>query len=347
MSQDNDEDDKGAKGGAEQLKPNLSEDRPLDSLMPEMRGGKKGGGEDPHAGAPGQVGAIHPRVLEVGLEEGREWTLACWEDCPPVEFGEQFGQLVEATLLREASRIPAWEADEQRKFTGMRVLTFDSIRQENRRILRQLGFVEGNYVADEYEERMDAWRREANAAGMQPPMRPVSVWHVPVAEFDAERAEALDAIEATMLEKLGGEVWGETPGGMSKLLARQLAEHFDIDAGLDPESLAAMAGAVTPDALQAIRWMRPVFFQALCDFVGVLLHGKYGLQVQWGMCEPNDQGIVPPPMFRDPEGPGRGAIPVGREVLRWCVLPVDDADQLPDLEDEVAALARTVEENRS
>lgn len=317
------------------LVPNFSEDRPLDSLMPEMQ---DRGDEQLHEDAPREVGAIHPRVLEVELEEGKEWSLACWSDPGPARMREQFGNLVEATLIKEMSRLPEWERDEDREFTGMRLLTFDSLAADSRGVVEGLGFAEADYDPDQYSERMSAWRQEASAADLEMPARPISVWHLPVAHPDARSSE-LARIASRMLGEIGSEVWGETPGGLSRHAARELEETLGVDVGLDLSGLEAFEQHFVVDETETIRWIEPIFYQAICDFIGVLLHGKYGLQVQWGVCEPDPRGIVPPPTFRQP-GAGRGeTIPVGRYVLEWCLMPVRDGEKPPTLAARVDALA--------
>ena len=339
MTDDNGNNDAGS---PDDLVPNVSEDRPLDSLMPEIQGGGSGGDEAFHADAPTDVGAIHPRVLEVGLEEGTEWTLACWNDPGEAGMRTQFGQLVRATLLKEMSRLPEWEREEERAFVGMRLLSFDSLVREGRVVLEELGFAEEPYDPDQFSERMAAWRQEARAAEMEVPARPVSNWHLPVVDPASERP-GLAGVEARMLDKLGSEAWGQTPGAMSRHAARELEAEFDIEIALGSEGLRTMASYLTTDAKSAIRWTAPVFFQAICDFVGVVLHGKYGIRVQWGVCEPDPRGVVPPPMFRQPGSGTDGTIPIGAHVLDWCVMPVAEGGDVPDLADRLEALAKSLE----
>ncbi len=321
------------------LVPNLSEDRPLDSLMPEMRGRDDGdAADDLHADAPDEVGAIHPRVLEVGLEEGYEWSLACWSDPGASQMRARFGNLVEATLLRKMSRLPVWERDESRRFVAMRLLSFDSLAADSREVLGELGFEEEVYESDRYEERVAAWRQEARGAEIDVPARPVSVWQLPV-ERSASNAARLEAIASRTLETMGEQVWGETPGALSRVAAREIEEAFGREIELGPEGLERLEACLTVDATDAIRWLEPILAQAICDFVGVVLHGTYSIQVQWGVCEPDPRGVVPAPMFRRP-GTGRGeTVPIGRRILEWCVMPVSEGEEAPALAERVEKLA--------
>ena len=314
-----DDDDTNGEEGVESLVPNVSEDRPLDSLMPEMRGVE---GDTLPAG----ISAIHPTVLEVGLEEGREWTFACWRDPGPLEFRNQFQTLVEGTLLRELSRLPEWERnEEERYFTGLRLLAFDDLDSDSKEVLETLGFREEPYEADQYAERLQAWQKEAEEAGFESVHHPYSIWALPLARPSGGQGDQLEEIEHSMLERLDSQVWGETPGGMAKLLAQHLEDAFGLELGLGPGEADTFEEFLTADVSGRVRWMTPVLFQSLCDFLGVVAHGHYGIQVQWGMCEPDDRGIVPPPMFRWENN--RGSLDtweVGRDVLQQCLMPIDE-----------------------
>lgn len=325
-----DDDENRQEGAPEELLPGLSEDRPLDGLMPEMN-------ETPeHEGAPDEIDAIHPRVLQVGLEEGREWTLACWWDPGPEALDEQLGTLVDATLLRALSRLPRWELEEHREYVGVRLFVFGELESGSRETIESLSFSEVAYRPDEQTERMNAWRNEAEAAEMPVPTRPESVWHLPLTHPDEYGGDLL-AIESEMLEAIGEGVWGEAPGAMSRHLAEGIEERFDEEISLGLTGLEAMTGVVFPDGgKEGVRWTRPVFFQAICDFVGVVLHGKYGVEVQWGMCEPDERGNVPPPMFRYGAGRKARRIPVGRIVQEACVLPGGREASLVEVVDDLA-----------
>lgn len=326
--------------GLEALTPDVSEERPLDSLMPEMQKSGLSGGDDPHRDAPTDVEALHPRVLEVELEAGHEWTLAFWEDPGPESIRTDLHHLMRATVLKELSRLPRQERDDPRSFLGARALAFESLREPTREALESLGWSEESYDPEEYSERMKAWQNEARAAELDVPARPVSIWQLPARRADPPRRDPLDAVAEEMLESVGDEYWGETPGGISKLLARGLEEQFDVDIELGVEGLRTVEREVVPDGPDAISWVRPILFQGICDFVGVVLHGAFGVRVQWGLCEPDERGLVPPPMFRDPAT--QNTLPIGRALLDWCVLPDGTSGRDGDLGDRIEELARTL-----
>jgi hypothetical protein len=329
-----------AADGLEALTPDVSEERPLDALMPEMQKSGLSDGDDPHRDAPTEVDAIHPRVLEVELEGGHEWTLAFWEDPGPEDVRTTLHQLMRATVLKELSRPPRRERTDPRTFLGARTLAFESLREHTRSALRDLGWREESYDPEEYSERLKAWQNEARAAELDVPARPVSIWRLPARRSNPPRSESLDAIAEEMLDVVGDEYWGETPGGLSKLLARGLERRFGVDIEIDAEGLRAMEHQVVPDVPDAISLVRPILFQGLCDFVGVVLHGSFGVRVQWGLCKPDERGLVPPPMFRDPAT--QHTLPIGRALLDWCVLPDGKSDRDRDIGSRIEELARTL-----
>lgn len=310
-------------GDIDDLMPSVSDDRPLDSLMPEMRT-LGGAGE----GAPSQVPSVHPRVLEVGLESGSEWTLAIWGD-DEAETADRVETLLRATLLMELSKPPTEELL-ARRFEAVRLLVFAELSEGTKEKFRQIGFDEVDFVPDQYEERMAAWRKEAAQADIQLPGAPASVWRLGIAHRnEADEDGAFIATTArTMTERLAEQPWGSSPGSVSRLLARRLEKQYDLDIGLDPKDFNAIAEKVVPQVDGDIRWVSPVIFQALCDYVGVLAHGAFDLEVQWGLCEKTDDGIVPPPTFRHVRNGEVEMIPVGRALLEWIIMPTPDESTL-------------------
>jgi len=326
--------------GLEALTPDVSQERPLDSLVPEMQKSGLPDDEAPHDDAPTEVGAIHPRVLDVELEEGHEWTIAFWDDPGPDGVRQDLSQLVRATVLKELSRLPRELREESRSFSGARAFSFESLLEPTRSTLERAGWERREWDPEEYSERMNAWREEARAADLDVPARPISIWRLRAESGPPPHGNSLESTVDRMLESLGDEVWGETPGGMSKLLARELEDRLGADIGPAPEGLETMTSIVFPDAPGAIRWVHPILFQALCDFVGVVLHASFGVRVQWGLCERDERGLVPPPMFRDPET--QQTLPIGRALVDWCVSPTPEDEPGSDVAERIEELAESL-----
>jgi hypothetical protein len=322
--------------------PNMSEDRPLDALVPEMSQDQSdvGAGED----APSELEPIHPRVLEVTLEEGQEWTMACWQDPGPLDLGDQLGRLLRATLLRTFSRPPTELAEDSASYTGIRLLAFDSLGPDSQQRLEELGFVKDQYRPDHYQERIKAWIQEADAAGHRAG-QPESIWHLPLREPTDPGLDSLEEVATAAARHMDGQVWGETPGAASRHVARELEGRFDTDLSLGLDSLDTFEQLLFSPEGSGLRWTPPMLFQGLCDFVGVVLHGRYNVRVQWGLCEAGASGIIPPPTFRLPRGDHHQTIPIAQRLTDWIVLPIDEGDARPPLSERIDQLARLVSDN--
>ena len=61
----------------------------------------------------------------------------------------------------------------------------------------------------------------------------------------------------------------------------------------------------------AIRWIPPMLFQALCDFIGVLGQTLFDRDIAWALCEP-DGDFCTPPLLRLALASGKHIhIPIG------------------------------------
>ncbi|MGM0558591.1 MAG: hypothetical protein ACQEVA_19555, partial [Myxococcota bacterium] len=108
-----------------------------------------------------------------------------------------------------------------------------------------------------------------------------------------------------------------------------------------PDGLDSFELFLVQEGGEYVRWMRPLLFQGLCDFIGVVLQAHYGFEVDWAVCEADDDGFVPPPLFRLRRGSNTTNFPVGLHVVRWAMMPVADDDATSirsELEQAIAAL---------
>jgi hypothetical protein len=306
------------------LTPRLDEDRPLDSMLPEMteRGARKTVGSD----ASIEKTSLHPRVLEVELEDSMEWALAAWEDPGQLELITGLRRLLEGTLLSEMSQPASREDLPERRFRAVELLVFDELFGETQYALGEMGFEGVDYRPDRYTERMDAWQEQAREIGHDVAGRPESVWRNEFETADSTIDEKLETIHDDLRRSLRDQVWGEQPGAPSKALAEKFRQHFNTSISPGPDGLDSFELFVVQEGGDYIRWMRPLVFQALCDFIGVVLQAHYGFQVDWAMCEPDDNGFVPPPLFRLRRGGQTQTFPVGLHVARWAMMPAATGD---------------------
>jgi hypothetical protein len=158
----------------------------------------------------------------------------------------------------------------------------------------------------------------------------VAVFKADIELPNASISDKLEQIQRQMIDQLDGEVFGETPGGPSKLMATYFRQHFNTTITPDRKGLHSFELFLVQEKAHTLRWMPPLLFQGLCDFVGVLLQAEFKRNVQWALSTPDDSGFAPPPVFRVPaSGGGYEHIPVGELIIQWCVLP--QPEQTPTL----------------
>ena len=305
--------------------PIMSTERPLDALLPEL-------GE---ATAPLDATPMHQRVLEVELEDGFEWVFACWRDPGGItEFNAHLRNLVEAALLAHLSQPARMGRVLERRYSGLRLFCFDHVKGPLSTAVRSFGFTACPFEPEKTVARMGALAEEAQRMGWTLPKTPRSLWHAPIQRPDDEFGEQLDEIHDLLVTQTGEEVWGERPGRPSKLMAAAFEEYFKVDITPDLDGLRTMELLLIQKDAGPIRWLSPLFFQGLCDFVGVLLSALWAYPVQWSLCEQDAVGLYPPPHFRIPTEEGRHEhLLIGLQILRWCVMPIQPDEEVPLLSD--------------
>lgn len=288
----------------------MTERGPLDELFPGVRAQRDALPESP----------VHPRVLEVrDAPDVASFLIVVW---PDAEDGPALRQLlarvIEATLLAELSRAPSdLHGDGARRVGSLRLVSYAPI---DTAALARYGLARA--TADEsWREPLAHVRGEASAAGREPPETEPQLFH---ASF-TEPSERLAEIERG-LRAVGDEaMFGVSPGA----LARQVGTLLEVD----PADLVAMGTALVPDVREQVRWVEPMLFQALCDAAGVHAARVLKLPVQWAVSEPDDEGLAPPPLLRTRTTAGDVHVPVGMELLRWCVMPLREGESVPSLDE--------------
>src|SRR5690554_5054688 len=190
----------------------MSEERPLDALLPGLGKSARKKSE------PIDASAVHPRVLEVKLEDHWEWTLGVWSDPGARALEKRLRELIQVTVLAELSKSPDSKTA-SRNFSKMRLLAFSELSAKSREVIEKIGFSEVGFESDQYAERVAAWRDEASAAGLSSSARPTAVFVLDISRGDPVIAKNLLTIQGQMTKTLAGEFWGQTPGGPSRLMA--------------------------------------------------------------------------------------------------------------------------------
>lgn len=297
----------------------FDENRPLDALLPGLSSAAPISGRDSGP-------AINPSVLEVELEDGYEWLYAGWSDPGGgIALRTEIERLMAVTLLWHLSASPD-EVDE-RDFRLMRLLLFDDIAGNPGEALATLGFRVTLFDPDAYRGRLLSLHDIASESGWEIPDKPRSVWEADIVKPDDAIASRIRDIEKTLIEELADEPWGGTPGKPSKLLAEQIRMRFGTEIEPTSKGLETLDVLLFDHTPETIRWMTPMVFQAVCDFIGVVIQNEFEREVGWAesRIEP-ESGQPQPPILRvsTPEGPK--ILPIGLRMVQWYGLP-----QMPGL----------------
>ena len=176
----------------------------------------------------------------------------------------------------------------------------------------------------------------------------VALWEARLQRFDDSHGERLRTIHEQMAAQMGGDVWGATPGGPSKLMAELLEQSNSEPISPTFDGLSTMELQLIQRDRDGIGWIEPMLFQGLCDFIGVVLASALEIDWQWAVCEERSDGLYPPPHYRVPlrslrEGQARWAgsadqVPVALHILRAHVMPASSGETSPTLASWLRAL---------
>lgn len=300
----------------------MSSDRPLDSLLPELSKQAPALPKSP----------IHPRILELGPSEGDAWVLALWGDPGSAKaIHKDVKNLLEATLVAHLCQAPDAGDSLDQVPSRIILLAFSTVESGLAEALRAFGFrldEQANIDGD----RLETLRQEGISSGWNVPAQPVSVWSVRVNQPEA--TDPLIGIHQRLRERLRGDYWGNEPGAFSlsaaAIIQHELKQHIQPDkAGLDTfEKLL-----VRQDVLGEIRWIPPILFQALCDFIGVVTVQQWKHNVEWSLCEPEDGHFCPPPIFRVTRSDNKRQehLNIGQHLMRWCIMPILPGEEIPSV----------------
>jgi hypothetical protein len=304
----------------------MSTERPLDALFPELARTRTA----PLARTP-----MHPRVLEVETDDGVEYTIACFFDPGSQrELHKQVLALVEATLLAELSQSPASIRQGYKRHSGIRLLVFPALPYAIGPAVQAFGFAPATSDPESLQERVKVFAREAVEVGTSLPAQPSAEFFAPIAHPDGALGDKLDTLQKIMADRMGDDVWGATPGAPSKLFALYAAKEFGDVYKPTLDGLRSMELLIVQQKPGAIRWMPPLLFQALCDFIGVLAGSVYERKLSWAVSEDVGSGHSAPPVFRvDDEKPRAIHVPIAHHVLRWSLMPLAPGEQVPSLAD--------------
>lgn len=300
----------------------MSSERPLDALLPELS-----------LQAPAiPKTTLHPRILELGPSEGDAWILALWSDPGSAQaLHTQVKNLLEATLVAHLCRAPEAREALDRAPSSIQLLVFSTVAANIQTALRAFGFqheAQGTIGGD----RLQTLIQEGRTNGWQVPDQPVSVWTVRI--HQPNDTDAISAIHRRVRERLEGDFWGNEPGRFSMAAASIFEQELDLKLMPDRAGLDAFESAIVPkNVINQIRWIPPILFQALCDFVGVVTAQLWKHNVEWALCEPDEGVFCPPPVFRVTRSDNKKQehLGIAQHLMRWCVMPILPGEEIPSI----------------
>lgn len=251
------------------------------------------------------------------------FTLVVWRDPGGARaLFDALRRAIEATLLAELSR-PASELHEEgdRHVVALRLVCFAAI-EDAETACRAFGLRRAESA--DLPRTIAQVHGEASRLGFDAPDEPTMV-------FESKFASNDSGLEGELREILDKDVFGQRPGAFFAAL-NQVREQGEQDA-LPPriDSLDVLEDALVPSQEGVVRWVAPTSFQALCDAVAVCVRGELGRKVEWAVSELEDDGLAPPPMLRLREGPAYAHVPLGLDLMRWCVMPRAKGESIPTL----------------
>lgn len=299
---------------------------PLDELVPGLR--KKLDRLPPLP--------VHPRIVRARSHDGTHGiVLLSFRRAQSARaFHAALKPMVEAALLSELCAPASALSEHYAPLSHVTLLCFADHALDLGAALSAFGFAPIELETSDAAHMLALARREARTLAEPVPDEPVAAFRAPVQLAPAPLAQVL---HAALLDYAPAAPWGKHPGQLARTAAYWLATQADFD-GVAPtragiERLESLLVHQTPNCL---RWIEPLAFQALCDLVAVLAASAVSangqrLGVEWGVCEPDAEGVAPPPVLRVTRDGESFHVPLGEHILRWCVMPVRPNEDVPTL----------------
>jgi hypothetical protein len=294
---------------------------PLDELVPGLR--KK---QERLPALP-----VHPRIVRPSLPDGTHGiVLLSFRKAESLRaFHAALKPMVEAALLSELCTPRSLLKAAYTRLSELTLLMFETQPFELGPALAPFGLELMELTAHESAQTLALARREGQTLSEAVPEEPVAAYRVRAARPENPLADRLH--EALLAYGPEG-AFGREPGLLARTAADWLATQADF-AGVAPtrEGIERLESLVLPRRAGALRWLEPLMFQALCDLVAVHAASQPHLRVEWGVSEPDAQGIAPPPVLRVQRDDDTFHVPLGEHVLRWCVMPQRAGEDVPTL----------------
>lgn len=260
------------------------------------------------------------------MEETRRWTGAIWANGSDLSaFKAQIHRLVVGTVLARLST-PASEKDlREQRFDSFDLLFFEEPPQKLIESLGEEGWtsVDVSQLTEDEEERLTVFQNEARREGLAIPELPVALVRLPIITDMGPVEERVRGAARRAGDKLGSQMWGERPGQVSKQLYDELRREVQLMVTPDEAGLAIFEDFLVEQAERALWVPHPVIFQALCDFIGVILQARGDREVQWAPSVIDETtGLADAPLLRARQRQGTWRmLPVGRDIVSRVIVP--------------------------
>lgn len=296
---------------------------PLDTLLPGLR--QKA---TRFAALP-----VHPRVVHARSPAGaRSVVLSSFAAAANVRaLHAALKPVVEAALLSELSR-PAGElveAEAGAALSALELYEFVGHPFDAQPALQPFGLQPAPLDDASAHRAMALLRREAQQVDGEVPDEPRARYRASITGSSHPLASQL---AAALREHAPRAPWGSSPGALARACADQLTQLGYP--GVEPTraGIERLEQVAVPRAHGVIRWVDPLVFQAMCDLLAVAAAASYGREVEWAVCEPDEETqLAPPPLIRVAGKRDSFHVPLGEHVLRWCVMPSTAGEEIPSL----------------
>lgn len=294
---------------------------PLDELFPGLR--------EPNPSRRDSASAIHPFALRLEDPEEPSLVLTVWSDPGgPAALHHALRPMVEGSLLTELTHTPSVARERSSRFRSLKLVIFPSLPFDAEPALRAFGFVHADGSRPGFRRALGYLRHEASALGTVVADEPSLVFEAEIAKVPSE----IEGIERALLEGSDDEAWGAKPGAPFRRLVRAALPE-DRRHGAPITLLGELERRLVSGTSNVIRLLPPTVFQALCDGIAVAASVDVGATLDWGLCEPDEEGMAPPPVVRVRSSQGTRHVPLGTALLRWCVMPILPGESIPPLVD--------------
>jgi hypothetical protein len=274
---------------------------------------------------------VHPRVMRQQRPDGtRAIVMLSFQAAQGARaLHAALKPMVEAALLSELCAPPSVLAEDYTRLSELTLLMYAAQGFDAEPALSPFAFEPVALSRADAGQALALARREALSLSESVPDEPCGCYRVRVL---SSRHALAGPLHDALRKGAPQGPWGREPGRLARTLADWLATQGVPDVTPTRAGIERLESIVIERQAGLIRWMEPLIFQGLCDLIAVMAAAQPGLEVEWGVCEPDpDSGLPPPPVLRVQRSGDTFHVPLAEHVLRWCVMPIKAGESVPTL----------------